>query len=600
MAKAEDYAKWIVANQDKQGTPDFETVAKAYQEAKAAEGLQAAPAGEGMPSTRVGAAQPADYEFSKTVESALPSLYRNTIGGLVDVVSSPLQTAQNIGDIVAGGVYKALPGPVQRGLTAIETSPYNPLGNPAALQRAQAMASAVGQDYARTYGTGAGFQKMIEEDPFRVVGDVSTVLGGGGAALRAANMGVLPNQLGRIYAKAGDVINPVNTMIKGTQLGGKLVTEGLPNILGLSTGVGGDTVKTAFESGLKGKTAFKENIRGDVPITQVLDDARSNLANMNAAKQRDYRSGMVDIKNDKTVLDFQGIDKALTNAENIAYYKGKIKDQTAANVLEDMKKKVADWKNSDPAEYHTPEGMDALKQSLYESFGKLGKEEKTAYSAGKQVYDSVKSEINAQAPTYAKVMKDYSESSDLIHEIERTLSLGQKASDDTALRKLQSLTRNNVITNYGQRTALAEQLAAQGGTELMPALAGQAMTSKLPRNLAAQGGAIGAGLAAFSNPYVVAAMPFMSPRLVGEAAYGTGALARGTRNFVAPVTNALAPTVANAQRLASQVPITAQQGRQATLAANQLANQQQSAFEEFLRANAAVDPRFQQALQAGR
>jgi hypothetical protein len=583
MAKAEDYANWIIANKDKKGTPDFETVAKAYQEAKAAE-----------------TSQPAGYEFSKTVESALPSLYRNTIGGLVEAVSSPLQTAQGIGDIVAGGVYKALPGPVQRGLTAIETSPYNPLGNPAALQRAQAMASAVGQDYARTYGTGAGFQKMIEEDPFRVVGDVSTVLGGGGAALRAANMGGRTGQVANAMVRAGDVINPVNTMIKGAQLIPKLGTEVLPNVLGLSTGVGGDTVKTAFESGLKGKTAFKENIRGDVPITQVLDDARSNLANMNAAKQRDYRSGMVDIKKDKAVLDFQGIDKALTSAENIAYYKGKIKDQTAANVLEDMKKKVADWKNSDPAEYHTPEGMDALKQSLYESFGKLGKEEKTAYSAGKQVYDSVKSEINAQAPTYAKVMKDYSESSDLIHEIERTLSLGQKASDDTALRKLQSLTRNNVITNYGQRTALAEQLAAQGGTELMPALAGQAMTSKLPRNLAAQGGAIGAGLAAFSNPYVVAAMPFMSPRLVGEAAYGTGALARGTRNFVAPVTNALAPTVANAQRLASQIPITAQQGRQATLAANQLANQQQSAFEEFLRANAALDPQFQQALQAGR
>jgi hypothetical protein len=52
MAKAEDYAKWIVANADKQGTPDFETVAKAYQEAKAAEGLQAAPTGEGMPSAR--------------------------------------------------------------------------------------------------------------------------------------------------------------------------------------------------------------------------------------------------------------------------------------------------------------------------------------------------------------------------------------------------------------------------------------------------------------------------------------------------------------------------------------------------------------------
>jgi hypothetical protein len=560
MANADEYAKWIVANAHKKGTADFDTVAKAYQEAKAAE-----------------APQPAGYNPAATLVNAPESLYKNTIGGLVDVVSSPLQTAQGIGDIVAGGVYKALPAPVQRGLTALEASPYNPLGNPAALQRAQNVASAVGQDYAKTYGTGAGFQQMMEQDPFRVVGDVSMLLGGGGAALRAANMGGRTAAVANALTKASDVTNPVNAMIKGVQLVPKLGTEVLPNVLGLSTGVGGDTVKTAFESGLKGKTAFKENIRGDVPITQVLDDARSNLANMNAAKQADYRSGMVDIKNDKTVLDFTGIDNSLKNAESMAYYKGKIKDQTAANVLEDMKKKVADWKNSDPAEYHTPEGMDALKQSLYESFGKLGPEEKTAFSAGKKIYDAVKSEISAQAPTYAKVMKDYSESSDLIHEIERTLSLGKKASDDTALRKLQSLTRNNVITNYGQRTALAEQLAAQGGTELMPALAGQAMTAKLPRNLAAQGGAIGAGLAAFSNPAVLAAMPFMSPRLVGEAAYGSGAAARGARNIAAPVTNALAPTVANAQRLASRIPMNAQQSRMAALMANQLALQQQQA-----------------------
>ena len=40
MAKAEDYANWIVANADKQGTSDFDTIAKAYQEAKAAESGQ--------------------------------------------------------------------------------------------------------------------------------------------------------------------------------------------------------------------------------------------------------------------------------------------------------------------------------------------------------------------------------------------------------------------------------------------------------------------------------------------------------------------------------------------------------------------------------
>jgi len=37
MATADEYAQWIVNNEDKKGTPDFDTVVQAYQEAKAEE-----------------------------------------------------------------------------------------------------------------------------------------------------------------------------------------------------------------------------------------------------------------------------------------------------------------------------------------------------------------------------------------------------------------------------------------------------------------------------------------------------------------------------------------------------------------------------------
>lgn len=41
MASADDYASWIVKNQNLKGTPQFDTVAKAYEEAKAEESLMA-------------------------------------------------------------------------------------------------------------------------------------------------------------------------------------------------------------------------------------------------------------------------------------------------------------------------------------------------------------------------------------------------------------------------------------------------------------------------------------------------------------------------------------------------------------------------------
>jgi hypothetical protein len=134
----------------------------------------------------------------------------------------------------------------------------------------------------------------------------------------------------------------------------------------------------------------------------------------------------------------------------------------------------------------------------------------------------VKNEITKQAPVYADTMKAYSEASDLIKEIQRTLSIGEKASADTAMRKLQSLMRNNVNTNYGNRLSLAKQLEAQGGADLMPAIAGQAMSSWGSRGLGSlvNAGTIGFGLT--GHPEALALLPVQSPRLMGTMLYGGG------------------------------------------------------------------------------
>jgi len=71
----------------------------------------------------------------------------------------------------------------------------------------------------------------------------------------------------------------------------------------------------------------------------------------------------------------------------------------------------------------------------------------------------------------------------------------------------------------------------QSGADILPAVAGQAMSSWTPRGL--QGlsatGLAGAGVMT-SNPAALAALPLTSPRLVGEAAYGLGAMNRSASN----------------------------------------------------------------------
>jgi len=152
--------------------------------------------------------EPESLNTLKMLMNAPSSLYKNTVGGLYEAVTSPVQTGKALLDMVAGGAYNAMPAPVQRGITAMEQR----FGNPEALTRAQNVADVVGKDYSTTYGTGAGFKQTMQEDPFRIVGDLSMLLGGVGSGAKAANLG----QISNAFAKASSVTNPMNALIKPT------------------------------------------------------------------------------------------------------------------------------------------------------------------------------------------------------------------------------------------------------------------------------------------------------------------------------------------------------------------------------------------------
>jgi hypothetical protein len=472
----------------------------------------------------------------------IPSSAANLAKGLYQAVTNPFETVSGAMDVAAGGLQNALPKPVVDFVNQFET-------NPEAAQRAVQAANAAGGMVKERYGSMDAIKNTLATDPVGAAGDLSLLFSGGaGVAARTPMLAKAAPAL----RTAASVTDPLNLAAKAGgkmyDLAGALTKQGL----GLKTGVGTEPITQAVQAGRESNPAFIENLRGDVPAINVLEDAKANLAQMNADKQQAYRSGMVNIKNDKSVLNFTGIDQALKDAENMAYYKGKIKDKTAASVLDNMKAKVTDWKNSDPVEFHTPEGLDNLKQSLWEDFGKLSPEEKTAYSMGKQIYDSVKTEISKQAPEYSKVMKEYTDTSDLVKEIERSLSLGNKASADTAMRKLQSLMRNNVNTNYGQRLEMAQQLQTAGGKNMMPALAGQAMGDWTPRGIQrATAGLEGMGAYAIGGPALAALdIATSSPRLMGEAAYKYGQLANALNQGKKAVSNAV-PVTAKQARLAA-------------------------------------------------
>lgn len=292
---------------------------------------------------------------------------------------------------------------------------------------------------------------------------------------------------------------------------------------GLGTHTGPRSLSTAFESGRTGGTAgeaFRENMRGLSPMEDVVSDARNALSKMRQQKSVEYQSGMTGIHNDPTVLNFGGVDSALAKANQVKNFKGVDTSKATQGVREELTKLIDEWRAFNPKEFHTPSGFDALKQAVGEVKDSLPFHSPQRLVA-EQVYNGIRDTIVKQSPGYAKVMKNYEVASKQIQEIERTLSLGRKASTDTALRKLQSVMRDNVNTNYGARTKLSQSLADTGSPHLMEKLAGQANSSWTPRGLGKVVAPIVAGSSYF-NPASVAMLPFMSPRLMAESSHALG------------------------------------------------------------------------------
>lgn len=179
--------------------------------------------------------------------------------------------------------------------------------------------------------------------------------------------------------------------------------------------------------------------------------------------------------------------------------------------------------------HYTPEGFDRMKQAvgdlMYDS--NRAPEGSLSRNIAGDVYNRMKDEIVRQSPSYAKAMSDYEQASKKLREMQKTFSLAEGSSTDTAARKLLSTARHNVTSNFGYRDKLMKELAQKEPT-LPSAIAGQTLNSWQPRGLVANGHMSAAAMVALlHNPALLAAIPAFSPKVAGGAAYAAGLPARG-------------------------------------------------------------------------
>jgi hypothetical protein len=361
----------------------------------------------------------------------------------------------------------------------------------------------------------------------RAMGQQSIIGGTTGYALT-------PDQQGREQSAAfGAIAGPASELIApAARTTGKFMSEAL----GLSTGVGSEPVKQAFRAGQTGNQQFVQNMRGQVPVTDLLEQAQGAMQTLKQNRRTAYQQGFQTTQANPVFLDFKPIEQKFDDAIQALTVKGvggvqasKVGQKTLDDVAE-IKAVIDEWKAK--PELHTTEGLDALKRRIDDVYrNDMSNEAKSILT---QTRGTVKQTITKQDPNYAKTMREYEKALDLERELEKALSLNDKASVDTALRKLQSLGRDNVNTSYQYRKDLADVLRRETGVDFMPAVAGQSMSSLSPRGLqrvvpSLTGGSAVGALAAGAGPAALiplATLPLQSPRLVGEAVYGAGKASR--------------------------------------------------------------------------
>lgn len=309
------------------------------------------------------------------------------------------------------------------------------------------------------------------------------------------------------------------------------VAGGLLNVAtGVTGGLSGkpsQAYKEAYTAGKTGDMAFVENLRKQVEPDQILTDIRQGINKIQADTSAAYATAKTGWAADRTPLDFTPIDTAYQKVKDSLQVGGKSKIGPAEQRIVDEIGLVLDEWRKDPAARTTLD-LDALKQRIDAIYPESPKHTQ-AQRAVTDVRNAVKDTITSQAPDYADAMKAYETQRTLLRDIDKALGAGDKVAKETALTKVMTLLKNT--PSAGLRRQLVEQLKAQGGVDILPAIAGQELSQFVPTSgvgRAVAGGGLTAA-AALHHPGLAAVLPFTSPRLMGEAFYGLGRAAGAGR-----------------------------------------------------------------------
>lgn len=514
---------------------------------KSVVGLYQQYANGGQPSSSQSSQSPSVSGFIGNVATSA----ENLIGGIGNAVIHPVQTAENLGGVVAGGVEK---------LFGVQNSDT---------QKFDSMVNYFGQRYGGNSLTQimGNIAHTAYTDPVGMALDLSTLVDGIGAGVgalgkiadisKAADLakasdyissaaglikGSSPeaaklletpgtlSQVGSSLRTAAEYTNPIGLAAKGAGMVAGLGARVAGESLGASTGMGYGAIKGIFQgssAGGEAAAAVRAGLSGDEEgVNALVDSAQQAYSDMKMNRSNEYQTALQNIQGSAHTLNKTTLQPVVDTFDNLLnkynikqtskgldFSNSALRNESASvDDIQDISNEIKKYTTG--VKQITPVNIDDLKQFIDARYavGSRGGSFTT------QLNTVLRKILKTNVPDYAKMTEKYQEASDQLQEFRQALSVGGKAGKETILKKLTSTLRNN--NEY--RTALLKQLSEGADKHLLEHAAGASAHSWIPEGMTKYV----EGLAAFINPHILLALPFESPRVVGEF---VNALGKGNR-----------------------------------------------------------------------
>jgi hypothetical protein len=407
--------------------------------------------------------------------------------------------------------------------------------NPEDKERNEASVNAIGDYYKNRYGSMAGFQHALAEDPAGVLMDASVPLTLGESALAK-----VPGLVGKV-AKKGILTaatNPLTAPLmaaKGVNAAAKAIPvlgdmyQGISKIPGASvealTGISNKSLGEAFSAGreggiLSGDEAFTGQMRGTAPRTAIVDKVRSAISDIADERSQDYLSGMSSLRKGRgaPINDVvqSGID--LLNATSHSPQNYAVAQKVGQAIVDFQNGKIGPAYTFSPGR-HTLHELDLLKRNIRE----IARDPTMPGGAiAMDTANKVKDTISKIDPKYADIMEQYADASDQLSDANRLFG-NPKMTPERQLQKILS-GKNNVT-----KQTLLDQLSERE-PDIAKMIAGQefsrppnySMTDFLPGFGASSALTYGGVNPLVAGGIGLATLPLKTPRFMGEAAYYAG------------------------------------------------------------------------------